>query len=161
MIELSRAAQISAPPPSVWRVLTDLAEYRTWTKIVRVDGEPRLGGLMTYEVAAQGGSARRLIRFECNVERVEPDRLLIWHFRFPGLIGLRFGFELQPADGGTSVRHFLQVSGLIPYLARGRFGRFYGPVLGTIVEDLARHMSERRTTALRVKPDIRRRRRTK
>ncbi|WP_068878902.1 MULTISPECIES: SRPBCC family protein [unclassified Phenylobacterium] len=160
MFELSREVRVAAPPPAVWRVVTDLAGYRAWTKVVFVGGEPRVGAAITYQIAGRMRSGvQRAIRHEGTVKMVEADRDLVWTSGIPGLMGLRFGFALRPAGGATAVRHYLQLSGLAAFLFRGRLTRLYGPVLGIVTEDLARFMAKTRAASFRIAPDIRRRKR--
>ncbi len=160
MFEVSREVRVSASPQAVWRVLTDFAGYRTWTKAVLVDGAPEVGCAMGYQLGwltKSGG--HRAVRFESKVNKVEPGEALIWTSGVPGIFGLRFGFELRSADHDTAVRHYLQMSGAAAYLLRGRLIRMYGPTLGAVTEDLARHVAKTRLSALRTPPDIRRRKR--
>ena len=160
MFEVSREATVNASPQAVWRVLTDLPGYRAWTKAVLVDGEPEVGCALTYQIGWRTKSGvHRAIRFEGKVKAAEPGATLIWTSGIPGVLGLRFGFELRPADSGTVVRHHLQISGVAAHLLRGRLTRMYGPTLGAVMEDLARHMAKTRLNALRTHPDIRRRKR--
>ena len=160
MFELSREVRVKASPEAVWRVLTNLSGYRAWTKAVLVDGVPEVGCAMNYQLGWRLNSGvHRAIRFEGKVRAVEPGAALIWTSGVPGVLGLRFGFELSPAGDGTAVRHHLQISGVAAHLLRGRLTRVYGSTLATVTEDLARHVAKMRLSALRTPPDIRRHKR--
>lgn len=160
MFEVSREVRVAALPQAVWRIVTDLAGYRAWTKVILIEGEPKLGGAITYQIAGRMRSGvRRAIRFEGKVKTVTSERDLVWTSGIPGIIRLRFGFALRPAGSATDVRHYVQFSGFAAYLFRGRLTRLYGPVLGVVTQDLARRMSKSRAASLRIAPDIRRRRR--
>lgn len=160
MFEVSREVRVNASPQAVWRVLTDLPGYRAWTKAVLVDGVPEVGRAMNYQIAGlMGSGVRRAIRFEGKVKTVTSARALVWTTGIPGIVGLKFGFELQPSGSATDLRHHLQVSGLIAPLVRGRLTRLYGPILGLVTADLARFMSKTRAASFRIAPDIRRRKR--
>jgi len=160
MFEVSREVKVNASPPAVWRVLTDFPGYPAWTKAVLVDGAPKVGCAMGYQLGWRTKSGvHRAVRFESKVNTVEPGAALIWTSGVPGIFGLRFGFELRPADHDTALRHYLQMSGAAAYLLRGRLILMYGPVLGAVAEDLARHVAKSRLSALRTPPDIRRRKR--
>ncbi|WP_293676197.1 SRPBCC family protein [uncultured Phenylobacterium sp.] len=159
MFEISREVKVNAPPPAVWRVLTDFSGYRAWTKAVLVDGAPEVGCAMGYQLGWRTKSGvHRAVRFESKVNTAEPGAALIWTSGVPGILGLRFGFELRPADGGTAVRHYLQISG-VAALFRDRLTRMYGPALGAVTQDLARVLAKTRLSSLRTLPDIRRRKR--
>lgn len=160
MFEVSREVRVAALPQAVWQVVTDLAGYRAWTKVILIDGEPTSGAAISYQIAGRMRSGvRRAIRFEGRVKTVTNERDLIWTSGIPGVIGLRFGFALRPSGSATDVRHYVRFSGFAAHLFRGRLTRLYGPVLGILTEDLARRMSKTRAASLRIAPDIRRRRR--
>jgi hypothetical protein len=160
MFAVSREVRVAALPQAAWRVVTDLAAYRAWTKVILIDGEPKVGAAINYQIAGRMRSGvRRAIRFEGRVKTVIPERDLVWTSGIPGVIGLRFGFALRPAGSATDVRHYLQLSGFAAHLFRGRLTRLYGPVLGRLTEDLALRISKARAASLRIAPDIRRRKR--
>lgn len=159
MFELSSVATVAAAPQAVWRVLMDFAGYRAWTKAVMVDGEPTLGGPLNYRITGRFRSGtRRAIRFEGTIKLWTANREMVWTSGIPGILGLRFGFELHPSGAATEFRHYLEVSGIAAPLARRRLDRLYGPILAAVTKDLAHHFSKTRLATLRVAPDIRRRR---
>ncbi|PZQ55253.1 MAG: hypothetical protein DI570_22125, partial [Phenylobacterium zucineum] len=97
MFELSSAVTVLAPSHAVWRVITDFPRYRAWTKVVLIDGEPRVNEALNYQIAAHMKSGtRRAIRFEGKVRVAKASSDLVWTTGVPGILGLRFGFALQP-----------------------------------------------------------------
>lgn len=160
MFEVNREVRVAALPQAVWRVVTDFAAYRAWTKVILLDGEPKVGATISLQIAGRMRSGvQRAIRHEGTVKTVTPERDLVWTSGIPGVIRLRFGLALRPAGSTTDVRYSMQVSGFAAYLFRGRLRRLYGPILSVVAEDLARRLGKGRAASLRIAPDIRRRRR--
>lgn len=158
MFQLSSQVRVAASPADLWRVITDFPGFQAWTKAIVIDGTAAVGGTINYQIGGvMRSGVRRAIRFESTVKAAAPGRELIWTSGIPGVLGMRFGFDLQPVEQATEIRHWLQVSGLAAHLFRGQLSRLYGPILGIVTADLQKHMSKARLTALRTTPDIRRR----
>lgn len=85
MFEVSREVRVAASPEAVWRVVTNLSGYRAWTKVIDIDGEPRVGAPINYQIAGRmrfGG--QRAIRHEGTVKTVAAERDLVWTSGTPG-----------------------------------------------------------------------------
>lgn len=159
MIELSSEARVVAAPDVVWRIVTDLARYETWTKTIRVDGRAQVGQAINYTIAGRmrSNGPVRPIRHQGVVEIARPAEALVWTSGVPAVMGLRFGFELRPDGAGTLVRHYVQVSGLVAYVARRNMTNLFQPIVEAVTTALARHISKKRLTDLRPSPHSRRR----
>lgn len=72
------------------------------------------------------GGRIRPIRWEGEVQAVDPGRTLVWTTGLPGLLAIPFGFALQPDVGGVRVRHYVEVSGLAAFAVPDQVGRFLG-----------------------------------
>jgi hypothetical protein len=106
---------IAAPPERVWAVLADFRRYAEWNPLnIRADGYARAGARVPMRFVDAGGGKGRIIAQTVTVTVCEPPRRLAWVGRVPLLFLGRHWFTLEPADGGTMLRHGETLAGLIP-----------------------------------------------
>jgi uncharacterized protein YndB with AHSA1/START domain len=99
---------ISAPPATVWKILTDLEGWPLWnTTIDSVAGTVELGGKVTLSVRANPGRS-----FPLKVTELQPDSRMVWEGGMP--LGLFKGvrtFSLEPVSEGTRFSMVEEYSG--------------------------------------------------
>jgi uncharacterized protein YndB with AHSA1/START domain len=103
-IESVRDAAVT--PADVFRLYRDPATWSQWghnATWARADG-PLVEGA-TVDVRAGYGKV-----YECDIRRLVPDRVLELEAR-PPLIRVIQTYEVEPAPGGSRVRHALEISG--------------------------------------------------
>ena len=110
MKEYVTTAFITAPPDSVWSVLTDAAAYSDWNpEIVAIEGRMALGAHIIAHVRLGDGAVRRVPQ---RVQAFEPPRRMEWvgGLPFKLFVGRR-EFTVTPMEGGTEFRMHLYMSG--------------------------------------------------
>ncbi|THD77151.1 MAG: SRPBCC domain-containing protein [Phenylobacterium sp.] len=111
---LRDTVRIHAPPPVIWRALTDQAAYRAWagpTSFI----DFRVGGAVEV-VFAPGGKPGDPDNLKQEITAYVPDRLLVFrNLRNPGVPGgavygrLAIVMELTPVEGGMTEVSLSQV----------------------------------------------------
>lgn len=148
MFVIASEAFVAAPPVRVWTLLTAFEGYPAWTRSVQLSGAPVRGQGIDHRVPLSlAGRAPRPMNLPAIVREAQPGRLLVWALGLPGVISIRFSFELTPERGGTRLRHAVAVGGLIGRFARGRFERMLGPPIRALVADAAKALSARPSPA--------------
>lgn len=119
MRTIETSVMISSPPERVWRILSDLPRYQEWNPFIRrAEGRLAVGEVLKVFIQPPGDKG---MTHQPTVIVAEPDRRLQWLGRLavPGLFSARHEFVLEPADGGTLLRHREVFTGiLVPLLAR-------------------------------------------
>lgn len=106
---------IAAPPERVWAVLCDFRRYAEWNPLnILADGEARAGARVRMRFVDAGSRKRRVIEQTVTVTLCDPPHRLSWVGRIPLLFRGQHWFELNPAPGGTLLRHGEMLSGLVP-----------------------------------------------
>jgi uncharacterized protein YndB with AHSA1/START domain len=93
----ARSAVISAPPETVWRVLTDFPHGDTWlpgTADLRLDGELRSGATLHFTARGKPRSS--------TVTEVSAGRLLTLTST-QGPVTAAYAYTLAPAGAGTRI----------------------------------------------------------
>ena len=89
---------IAAPPQTVWSILTDLPQWKTWNStVVATEGSVALGATLKVTVTANPGRA-----FPVKVKTLTAPRDMTWVGGMP--LGLFVGtrtFTLNPVAAGT------------------------------------------------------------
>lgn len=101
--ELDTEIEIAASPQTVWRVLTDLSQYKDWNPhIPQAEGEVREGSRLTVRIVEPSGSS---MTFRPRVTRVVPNAEFRWLGRLllPRLFDGEHIFEIS-ALGHDKVR---------------------------------------------------------
>ncbi|MGC4807717.1 SRPBCC family protein [Micromonospora sp. DT233] len=116
---IDTSIMILSPAERVWEILTDLPRYAEWNPFVRqAVGRAAVGEVLTLFIQPPGDKG---MTHHPTVTVAEPARHLQWLGRVavPGLFSARHEFLLEPADGGTLVRHREEFTGLlVPLLTR-------------------------------------------
>ena len=104
MKEFSANVEIAASPETIWRILTDAAQYPQWDPgIISISGKIALGQpLVIYTKAAPQRA------FKPSVTEYDANRRMVWRSGMP--LGLFHGartFMLEPL-GGSRVRFTLR-----------------------------------------------------
>lgn len=100
--EIRTEIGIAAPPPAVWRVLTDLREYPSWNPmVVAAEGSPREGRRAKLRYRSSLGVE---LTFDVLITRSEPGQELRWLGRRLGVSGDHY-FALRPTASGTQLLH--------------------------------------------------------
>ncbi len=116
---INTVLEISAPPPQVWRVLTDFPSYPTWSPFVReIDGVATEGARIR---AVIGPIGKRPSTFTPLLLRVDANRELRWKGRVlaPGVFDAEHFFVLRPSGDGTLLTHGENFSGLLVPFFKG------------------------------------------
>lgn len=117
--EIRTEIDIDATPDVVWKVLTDLDNYREWNPfIVSSLGQVRVGEKLTNSLQRPG---KKVMTFKPTVTVVEPGKTFEWLGRLglPGIFDGRHRFELQGLpDGGTRLVHGEKLNGLLVRVLR-------------------------------------------
>lgn len=144
MFELSHEAHVSGTAAEVWRVLLDFERYSTWTRSLQMRGRAEAGAPIDYivTIAVRGGV--RSLRLPCVVTAVRPARELVWITGFPGILSVRFAFELHPVGVAVRVRHVLQVGGVGSPIARWRMDRLIAGSMTRFTADLRLRFAQRK-----------------
>ena len=108
---------IPAPPEAIFGLLADAAAHPRFdgsgtVKGVRGEAPQRLSLGSTFGMSMRVGLPYRMTNV---VTEFEEDRRIAWQARAPGIAGRLFAgrtwrYELEPVDGGTSVRESWDVS---------------------------------------------------
>jgi hypothetical protein len=121
---IETAITIAAPPAAVWAVLADTARWADWNPFIRsLEGRLDPGARLAARMHPEG---RRPMTFRPRVTVAEPGRELRWQGRLilPGLFDGEHWFTLDPAPGGTRLRHGERFSGvLVPLVPVDGFAR--------------------------------------
>lgn len=106
------SVDVAAPISVVWDVLADTASYRRWNPyLVRVDGEPVAGSVITVHAAIRGVGE---VDYPVDVVAVEPPHHMRWEGGFEDRDAFRgdHHWELTAVTGDrTHVRHWEVLSG--------------------------------------------------
>jgi len=105
--------EIDAPPDAVWDVLTDLDAYETWNPfIIEGSGIVDEGESLHLRMSPPGG---RAMSFKSTVTAADRATRLEWlgHVGVPGLFDGRHRFELRADDGGTTLVHSEEFTGVL------------------------------------------------
>ena len=96
-------------------MLTDFKAFAAWNPLnVWADGEARLGARVAMRFLDAGGGKGRIIAQTVTITACVPEQRLEWVGHVPLLFTGRHSFELHPDNGGTSLLHNEDLSGLIP-----------------------------------------------
>jgi hypothetical protein len=99
-------AQTDASPAQVWRVLADLDSWGTWDtsmEWVRLEGPLAVGSTVVMKPIGQDP-------ITSTVAAVDPERRYADQTDFGG-VRLHFSHDLEAVDGGTRIRHRLDITG--------------------------------------------------
>ncbi len=110
---LRTTVDIDAPPSIVWDVLVDLDAYADWNPfIVSASGSVAKGERLVNRLEPPGG---RGMTFKPTVTEVEDERTFEWLGRLgiPGIFDGRHRFELTEREGGTTLEHSEEFSGIL------------------------------------------------
>lgn len=116
---LRTTIDIDAPASVVWDVLTDLDAYADWNPfIVSASGTVATGERLVNRVEPPGG---RGMTFKPTVTEVDDERTFEWLGRagIPGIFDGRHRFGLTERDGGTTLEHSEEFSGILVRFMRG------------------------------------------
>ncbi|NUS43841.1 MAG: SRPBCC domain-containing protein [Mycobacteriaceae bacterium] len=112
--EIRTEVRIAAPPQRVWAVLTDFGTYGQWNPFfVAVTGVAEPGAALSLRTKLFERSTPR--NFAVTVRVADPARKLEWGggLGIPRLMDGVHGFELTADGGGTAVRHYERLTGLL------------------------------------------------
>lgn len=133
------SARVSAPPETVWAVISDIAAWPTWNPDVRsvtFDGPLEPGS----EFRWKSGPSSLVSR----LEEVDPPREIGWTGTTMGIRAIHV-FRFEPTEGGTLVRSEESwsggLAGLLKSFSRKRIRR----AIDTALESLKAE-SERRAS---------------
>jgi hypothetical protein len=116
--QLETQIDITAPPETVWGVLTDLEAYSDWNPfVVSAEGNVAVGERLTNRMQQPGGKAMTL---KPTVTAVEPGQKFEWlgHLGLPGIFDGRHSFELEATTTGTRLVHSEHFNGVLVRLMR-------------------------------------------
>ena len=125
MSEIYTEIDINASPGTVWRILTDLENYRTWNPFIRESrGQAVLGCTLTCRPEVIKG---RIQTFYPMVTKVVPEREFAWtgHVIAPWFAQGEHIFEIFPlSEGGVHHVHRQVFRGLLgPVMGAGFLSR--------------------------------------
>ena len=129
-------------PADVFRLYADPATWSQWghnATWARADGPLVQGG--TVDVRAGYGRV-----YECDIRRLVPGRVLVLEAR-PPLIRVIQTYEVEPAPGGSRIRHALEISG--PLSGPMRLFRVDRVYQGWLDEEVGRLIEMAATTGRR------------
>ena len=138
MREIETAVEISAPAPTVWRILTDLGRYPAWNPFIpSAEGKAEEGARLKVRIEPPGG---RAMTFKPQVTRIRPEREFRWLGRLfiPGLFDGEHIFELEPTGQGST--RFVQ---------REQFRGLLVPLLWSSLDQNTRQGFEKMNAALK------------
>lgn len=115
-MEVSVSADISAPPATVWSILTDADRFPSWEpNVTRIEGRIAEGERITVHTRLSSRA------FPVTVSVFDPERRMVWSSRMP--LGLFHGartFTLGALPGGVTRVTTREVFGglLLPLIGR-------------------------------------------
>ena len=143
------SAEIGASPGTVWRLVSDLNRMGEWspecTGVKWVGSPPGPEGPSVGAVF-KGRNSRGIRRWSTKgtIVAADPNRRIAWDIAALGLPGARWGYTIEPTDGGCRVTETWDDK-------RGGVLQCLGP-LATGVKDRAAHnAASMRTTLDRLK----------
>lgn len=97
------SVDIAAPPSKVWAVVSDPTRTPEWSPVCKkVEWLPPSSRT---EVGARFRGYNQLRAFkwsrECEIDELEPERLLAFHTEYNGHVSTRWRYRLTPTEGGT------------------------------------------------------------
>lgn len=95
-MEISTEIDINASAQTVWRILTDFAEYPHWNPFIRqLAGSAQAGATLQAGIQPPGG---KIMRFSPTLLAADPDRELRWrgHWLLPALFRGEHYFQIRP-----------------------------------------------------------------
>ena len=110
--------EIKAPPEAVWKILTNLDNYKDWNPfIVSSKGKVKVGEKLVNRIAPPNGKA---MTFKPIVTVVDENKAFEWLGRagITGIFDGRHRFELKKTKNGTHFTHSEAFSGLLVGLAK-------------------------------------------
>lgn len=110
---LETQIDITAPPETVWGILTDLEAYSDWNPfVVSAEGNVAVGERLTNRMQPPGS---RAMTFKPTVTAVEPGKKFEWlgHLIVPGIFDGRHSFELEATSSGTRLVHSEHFNGIL------------------------------------------------
>ena len=108
--------EIAASPEQVWSVLTDLARWGEWNRIMpAIKGTLAEGSRVDLELALPG---RRSAYQKPRITRVSPNQELRWYDQVlhPWIFASEHWFHLEATSRGCLVRHGEQFDGILTAL---------------------------------------------
>lgn len=137
-MRIEKTVTIAAPPETVWRVLTDVEAWPTWTESMTSVTRPA-DARRDHELAV-GETIRikqpRLPATDWTVTEVTPVRSFSWDARGPG-VRTTATHVVEPAGEGSHVRLVLDQSGPL------------GVVMGLVTRGLTRRYLELEAAGLK------------
>jgi hypothetical protein len=125
MAQIATSIEITAPPTTVWEILTDFAAYPSWNPFVKsIVGSKEPGATLKVTLHPEGGRATtlkpRLLVCNAPEEFRWKGQLVV-----PGIFDGEHSFQLSALEsGGTLFRHGETFSGfLVPLVFRGALKR--------------------------------------
>ncbi|MGH9009590.1 MAG: SRPBCC family protein [Acidimicrobiia bacterium] len=130
------SADIAADPEAVWRLISDLSRMGEWspecTGVSWVGSPPgREGPSVGAVFKGKNRSGFRRWSTKGTIVAADPNRRIAWDTAALGLPGARWGYSIEPTDGGCRVTESWEDK-------RGGLLTFLGP-LATGVKDRAAH----------------------
>lgn len=119
MKRIDTEIEIDAPPDTVWAALVDFPGHAAWNPFIReISGEAVVGARLTAVIAPPGGKP---MTFRPTVTVADAPRELRWVGRvlMPGLFDGEHWFRIEPREGGSTLHHGEQFTGmLVPLVMR-------------------------------------------
>jgi hypothetical protein len=114
---ISAAIGISAPPMTVWMVITDLGRYPEWNPLFReASGDIAVGSRITLRSVHPANG--RMMTVKPKILVAEPGVELRWAAGLPGIIGGEHSFALSATGGGTRLVQSESFRGLLAPFSR-------------------------------------------
>ena len=142
-------ADIAAPPETVWRLVSDLDRMGEWspecTGINWVGAPPGPAGPAVGAVF-KGRNRIGIRRWSTKgtIVAADPDRRIAWDIAALGLPGARWGYSIEPTDGGCRVTETWEDK-------RGGLLQLLGSVATGVKDRAAHNEAGMRTTLERLK----------
>lgn len=137
MQELTTNIDINATPDKVWRVLTDINQWKDWNPIVnQATGKASAQGKL--DIVMRGKDGKNGPRYSPVVTDFEEPSCFRWRAKM--ITGFLFTndkvFELEETSTGTRVTHKEVFSGLLAPLFCGNIEKGVTPMLNSMNEAL-------------------------
>jgi hypothetical protein len=140
MFEIVNQVELQRPSATVWAVVSDLTNYRSWHPKVFFIGNAGLNAVVEYGFNGMIASQRDPSA-SARIMTFEPGTAIGWRFGIPALMWIDEFYRLTGNGAATRVEHGFRFFGPLAWLAKFFVARRILPMIEAADAALARKIS--------------------